>query len=274
MKHDVVRGLIGSIGLGLFFALAGGTAVAQGFHDAEPIEDRSLANCRWSGRFRPPVVYSESDFIRAYFEPADLAAYQRAVPATFEMPPRPMLRVTFLDFYGMENGPVYLESEISVLVLHEGQPGWFVLTMPVTDGDACAGGRNALGTPKVMRRITLERGAEQYVGTSYARGGGTLDFKMVMDVAEPGETAREVLRFVYPFRDYYLLHGRVVKVGGLRASVVDLARVAPEIWKVRLGEAHLEFPRQQESLLHRLGVGRPLAAYWGQLRFRYSITPR
>src|SRR5207237_9449182 len=130
------------------------------------------------------------------------------------------------DFYGMENGPTYLESEVSVLALDQGKPGWFVLTMPVTDGDACAGGRNALGTPKVTRRITLERGAERYVGTSYARGGRVPEFTLTLDVGEPDETAREVLRFVYPFPDLYLLRGRVLKVGGGRAPVFGLAGAA------------------------------------------------
>lgn len=255
-------------------ALAGSAVAAPGFHDAVPINAPGLPSCVWSNWFKPPIVYQESDFIRAYFEPADLAAYRQAIPAPFAMPPRPLIRVSVLDYYGMVNGPVYLESEISVLALHEGQPGWFVLTMPVTDGDACAGGRNALGTPKVMRRITLERGAEQYVGISYARDGRTPELNLKIDVGEPGEAAREVLDFVYPFPEFYLLRGGVVKVGGLRASVVKLEAAAPDIWKVRLGHARLEFPREPESLLHRLGVGRPLAAYWGQLRFRYSITPR
>jgi acetoacetate decarboxylase len=128
---------------------------APGFYDAAPIEDEGLASCVWSKRFNSPVVYQESDFVRAYFEPSDLAAYRKAIPAPFALPPRPLVRVSVLDYYEMVNGPVYLESEISVLVLHDGQPGWFVLTMPVTDGDACGGGRYYLGTPKVMRRITL-----------------------------------------------------------------------------------------------------------------------
>jgi Acetoacetate decarboxylase (ADC) len=268
-----MRALVGLIGLCVVFAL-GCAPLAPGFYDAAPIEDPGLANCLWSRRFNPPIVYQESDFIRAYFEPADLAAYRQAIPAPFAVPPRPLVRVSVLDFYEMVNGPLYLESEISVLAFHEGQPGWFVLTMPVTDGDACAGGRNALGTPKVMRRITLERGANQYVGTSYARGGRMPEFTLKIDVGEPGEAARELLRFVSPFPDFYLLRGRVLKFGGLPRSVVELESVAPGVWKVRLGHARLEFPREQESLLHRLGVGPPLAAYWGQMRLRFTITPR
>lgn len=257
-----------------FLFLAGCAPLAPGFYDAAPIDDWGLASCTWTRRFSPPIIYQESDFIRAYFEPADLDAYRRAIPPPFAMPPRPLVRVSVLDFYEMVNGPIYLESEVSVLVLHQGQPGWFVLTMPVTDGDACAGGRNALGTPKVMRRITLERGAQQYVGTSYARGGRTLEFTLKVDVAEPGEAAREVLRFASVLPDFYLLYGRVLTIGGLPQPVHELASTVPGIWKVRLGEARLEFPREPESLLHRLGVGRPLAAYWGQMRLRFSITPR
>ena len=131
-----------------------------------------------------------------------------------------------------------------------------------------------LGTPKVMRRVTLERGAEQYVGTSYARNGKTPEFTLKLDVGEPGEAAREVLGFVYPFPDVYLHGRRVTKAGGGRASADKLEAAAPGIWKIRLGQARLEFPREGENLLHRLGVGAPLAAYWGQLRYQYSITPR
>jgi len=196
------------------------------------------------------------------------------VPVPFTMPPRPMLRVSVLDFYGMENGPVYLESEVSVLVLHEGKPGWFVLTMPVTDGDACAAGRNVLGTPKVMRRITLERGTEKYVGTSYARGGRTPEFTLSMDAREPGAPAREVLRLISAVPDFYVLRGKVLRVGGLPAPADQLERAAPAVWNVRLGEARLDYPREQENLLHRLGVGQALASYWGRMRYRFIITPR
>ena len=64
-----------------------------------------------------------------------------------------------------------------------------------------------------------------------------------------------------------------MKAGGGLRPAYELES-APAVWKIRLGEARLEFPRGEESLLHRLGVGQPLAAYWGRMRYRYSITPR
>lgn len=260
--------------LALAAALAGCAPLGGKFYDAAPIDAPGLASCAWTRRYTPPIVYQESDFVRAFLEPADLAAYREAIPAPFSMPPRPMLRVSVLHFYEMVNGPVYLESELSVLVLHEGKPGWFVLTMPVTDGDACAAGRSALGTPKVMRRITLERNAEHYVGTSYARDGRTPEFTLRVDVREPRQAAHEVLSFATPLPDYYLLRGRVLTVGGMRRPLEEMAKLAPEIWKARLGEARLDFSREPGSLLHRLDAGQPLAAYWGRLRYRYSITPQ
>jgi hypothetical protein len=125
-----------------------------------------------------------------------------------------------------------------------------------------------------MRRITLERGTDHYVGTSYARGGQTVDFALTLDVREPTEAAREVLRFATPFPDFYLLYGRVVRVGGLRAPLEDMARAVPDIWTMQPGEGRLAYAHEPDNLLQRLGGGQPLAAYWARLRYRYSIIPR
>ena len=76
------------------------------------------------------------------------------------------------------------------------------------------------------------------------------------------------------FANLTLRQGRVMKFGGLRQPVEDLARAAPGAWAVRLGEARLAYPPERDNLLHRLGVGRPLAGYWSRLRASYSITPR
>jgi hypothetical protein len=270
----MIRALICSVAFSLVLAVTGCTPLAPRFYDAAPINDFPLPNCMWTQRYMPPVIYQESDFIRTFFEPSDLAAYRKAIPEPFTMPARPLVRVSVLHFYEMVNGPVYYESDISVLAVHEGVPGWFVLKMPVTDGDACAGGRNALGTPKVMRRVTLERLPDRYVGTSYERGGAKPEFTLTLDVGEPGAEARELLGFVSPFSELYLLHGRVLRAGGLRASIPNLESAAPGVWKIRLGTGRIEYPRGEDSLLTRLGVGRPLASYWGRLTYRYSIVPR
>ena len=254
--------------------LPGCVTVPAGYYDSAPLRDPILGECTWTGRYRPPIVYEENDHIRGYFAPANLSAYREALGSDFAMPERPMIRVSVLDFYAMENGPTYRESEISLLVRHQGDLGWLILTMPVTDSDACAGGRNALGTPKVMRRITLEREPARFVGTSYAQGAIAAEFTLRVDVEEPGESAREVLRAVAPAAEIYIHRGRVVKYPGRRTPAYELERAAPEVWSVRLGRATLDYPRDPDNLLHRLGVGPPVAAFWGRMKLRYSIIPR
>jgi len=258
-------------------ALIGATAAlvaCSSLHDAAPVEDPALPSCVLSGRYNPPMVYQEGQLMRAYFEPANLGAYRRALAPAFSMPPRPMVRVSVLDFYEMANGPTYLESEISVLALYGSEPGWFVLTMPVTDGHACAAGRRALGTPKVMRRITLEQEGDGYKGVSYALGGRTPEFTLRVLPGASADAAQNIVDYASPIQEFHLLRGRVVRIGSLPRSVVELAASAPTVWTVRLGEARLEYPRETGNLLQSLGIGEPLGAYWARLRYRFSITPR
>jgi hypothetical protein len=253
-------------------ATAACAPAVTGLYDSAPRDDPKLGPCARSGRVSGTWVYEENEHIRAFFEAADVAAYRQALPARFTMPERPIVRTSVLHFYKMGNGPTYHESEVSVLARHERQPGWFLLTMPVTDMDACQLGRTFLGTPKVMRRVTLERDADRYVGTSYARGGEVPEFRVTVDATEPGAAARELLSSVRSFPDLMLLGGRVVMVGGTQRSTEELERAG--ILTRRVGQGRLEFPHEPTSLLHQLGVGRPLAAYWAQVKFRYTIQPR
>jgi hypothetical protein len=87
--------------LAVVVAAAGCTTVAPSFYDSAPLHDANLARCAWSGKFKSPVVHQESDHVRGYFEAADLDAYRRAVPSSFTLPERPLIRVTVLDFYEM-----------------------------------------------------------------------------------------------------------------------------------------------------------------------------
>jgi Acetoacetate decarboxylase (ADC) len=248
-------------------------AIAPGFYDPVPLDDPAAGRCELSFPATGPYVYQESDDISAYFEAQDLAAYRLAVPAAFAMPQTPLIRVSILDFYGMAVGPAYLEAVVSVLVLHEGRPGWFILTMPVTNGDSCASGRAGWGYPKVVRRVTLERQSERYIGTLYSHGGRAPELSLTLEIGDPGDAAREVLRAVYGYPNHTLKDGRVMAFGGLSRPVYELERTAPGVWKVALGQARLQLPRESDTLLQRLGVGRPIAAYWARQRLRYSIRP-
>jgi acetoacetate decarboxylase len=251
-----------------FSALAADPRPGLGFYDAAPLDDPAVGRCDWLGRARP-FVFQENDYIRGYFEPTNIAAYRQSIPAPFTMPERPLIRVTFLDFYDMAEGPTYLETEVAVLGMDGTQPGWVVLTLPVTSGPACIGGRSMFGLSKVMRRVTLERGADRYVGTLYALGGVKPDVTLTVAIGESDRGAPELLRQYGLYPQFGLLQGRVLKFSGSGMSFTELARRGD--YQIRLGRARLDFPREQDNLLQRLGVGAPLAAHWSRIRVRYSI---
>ena len=230
--------------------------------------------CAGTGRYKGAWVYQESERIVAYFGATRLDEYRRVLPASFAMPERPLVFVSVIDFYEMINGATYLESVISVLGLHEGQPGFYIVTMPVTDGDSCWGGRVSFGYPKLVRRITLERRVNRWVGVSYAPGGREPEFTLALG-GTPGEAAYDVLRLVAPMPSFTLYGGGVLRFGSFTSGrpAYELERWAPTVWKVWLGQPSLEFPREPDHLLHRLGVGQPLAGYFARVRWRSSITP-
>lgn len=234
-------------------------------------------DCVWTSRYKGDWVYQESERIVAYFEATRLDEYRRILPASFAMPERPLVLVSVIDFYEMINGATYLESAISLAGLHEGQPGFYIVTLPVTDGESCAGGLMFLGFPKLVRRITLERRFNRWVGIVYAAGGHGPEFTLTLDGAggAPGAEASDVLRLAAPMPSLTLHQGRVLRFGSITAGrpAYELERTWPTVWKVALGKPSLELPREPDHLLHRLGVGRPLAGYWARWRWRYSLTP-
>jgi hypothetical protein len=258
------------LALAAALALAGCAPSLSG--PAGPIDE----GCQWTGRYTGSWVFQEQESIVAYFESTRLDEYRRVLPAVFAMPERPLVRVSFIDFYEMVNGATYLESVIAIAGVHEGRPGFFVVTMPVTDGDSCAGGRAAWGYPKVVRRITLEKSATRYVGVSYAPGGRVPEFGLALEAGggTGGDETHEVLRHVAPMAGSFTLKdGRVLRFGGGGRPAYELERSAPSVFKVWLGRPTLEFPREPDNLLQRLGAGRALAGYWVRQRARYSIAP-
>ncbi|MSP76201.1 MAG: hypothetical protein EXR12_08705 [Rhodospirillaceae bacterium] len=251
--------------------LAADPKPGAGFFDVAQLDDPTVGRCAWLGR-ASPFIFQESDYIRGYFEPTNLAAYRQALPVPFTMPARPLIRVAFLDFYEMTEGPTYLEAEVSVLGMDGAQPGWVVLTLPVTNGVACIGGRDILGLAKVVRRVTLQRAANRYVGTLYARGGAKADITLAVEVGESDSGAAEFLRQYGVYPQFGLLQGRVLKYGGSGTSFTELARRGD--YQIKLGKARLDYSREPDNLLERLGVGAPLAAHWSRVRVRYTIKPQ
>jgi len=219
------------------------------------------------GRERP-FVFQESDYIRGYFEPANLAAYRQAIPAPFTMPARPLIRVSFIDFYDMAEGPTYLETEVAVLGMDGGatrlggvdpagherrglhrrpaeprpEQGRAAYHPAARDGPLC---RHALRTRR--------RQARHHAGGRHWR-------------ARPGRP--ELLRQYGVYPQFGLLQGRVVRFGGSGTSFAELARRGD--YQIRLGRARLDSRASRRTSCNASGSGR----LWRRIgRVRAFATP-
>jgi hypothetical protein len=220
-------------------------------------------------------VYLESTRIHAFFEATDLNGYRALLPGVFTMPERPLVQVSFADNYKMETGPTYLLSSISILVNYGGKPGWYILTMPETNEVPVRGGVRLWGYPKIVRKVTLDDKGGDVVGTSYLEDGVTPEFRLTLKIdGEPlSAEQRQLFDLVAPVPSLTIKSAKVLAFGGARYPVYDLERVAPQAWKIRFGNASVDYHKDPNNLLFRIGVGRFLAGYWANVKSRHVIAP-
>ena len=226
-------------------------------------------------KYEGALVYLESDRICAFFEVQNSKAYEKLLPRIFKMPDRPLCQITFSDNYKMENGPTYLLSSISILVNHEGKLGWYILTMPETHEEPVRRGVVTWGYPKIVRRVTLERSGNQYVGISYEKDGKTPEFKLTLGVTKTplGLEEKRFYDFISPFPSLTIKAGKVHRFGGSQHPTYNLEKISPHVWKIKFGEGSIEYRKDPENLLQRLSIGKFITGYWGNLKYRYSIIP-
>jgi hypothetical protein len=122
--------------------------------------------------------------ITAAFAPADVALYRSLLPATFDMPEAPLVVVSIVYYYDVTLPLTpYHEGYVSLQCRYEGRTGWYVLTMPVDDEVANAGGRS-LGFPKyVADQIDLDESNGTWTGDVDYQGR---DVMRVTFTSKPG----------------------------------------------------------------------------------------
>jgi hypothetical protein len=123
---------------------------------------------------RRPWSFLGQRGITTAFPPADIELYRALLPEQFDMPEQPMVAVSVVDYYDVTLPLVpYREGYVAIQCEYQGRTGWHVLTMPVDDETADAGGR-AIGFPKyVADEITLEEQEGGWTGR-VVHGGRTV----------------------------------------------------------------------------------------------------
>jgi hypothetical protein len=231
----------------------------------------------------PPVklVSLENEQIYGYFEIANIKEYQKLVPGDFTMPERPLCRVAVIDFYKMESGSPFLEVRINILVKYKSPQsgkellGWYYIEEPVTTEEALWG-RWYGGFPKILRKITFERSENEYVGVSYDRDGKIISLKLILDVKKTGISPDEegFLNFISPLPAFTLENGKVLvwgAVGGGKYKVHEFEKYLPRVYKVLFADGSLDYSKNPNNYLQRLGIGKCISAYWLKEKARIQL---
>lgn len=124
--------------------------------------------------------------ITAAFTPTDLALYRSLLPKQFDMPQSPLVAVAVVYYYDVALPLVpYHEGYVVLQCQYQGQTGWYVLTMPVDDQTANAGGR-ALGFPKyIADKIALEEDDGAWSGDVAYQGPSVMRVTFTPDAGQP-----------------------------------------------------------------------------------------
>jgi hypothetical protein len=197
------------------------------------------------------------------------------------MPERPVCRVEVINFYKMESAPPYHEAIVAILVKFkrpqsgEEMLAWHFLGITVTSEEALWGRLG--GFPKVLRKVTLEGHANQYVGISYARDGNTPTLKLALELKKgrPTRNEKRFLDFVSPIPALTIQDGKVINrgvPGGGKIKIYEFETVAPKIWKIKFGDCSIEYPNDPNNYLARLGIGKFITGYRLEQKVRFKIS--
>jgi hypothetical protein len=116
------------------------------------------------------------------------------------------------------------------------------------------------------------------VGTSFARDGKKVGFKLTLEVKKTELTPDEksFLDFVSPIPTLSVKDGEVFKwgtVGRVKDKIYELEKISPQIWNIKFGDCSIEYPNDPKNYLHRLGVGKFITGFWAKMRYRMEVKP-
>jgi acetoacetate decarboxylase len=239
---------------------------------AEPQSDRP---CVWTGKYSQ-WIYRERQLISTYAVPSNLDAARKLLPAPFQLAEKPLVRISVLDLYDMKAGPPYHESDISLLVRHRGELGWFIVALPVTDEEACGGGVIPFGFPKYVRKVTLDREGDRYVGVVYQHGAEKpeLTLQLLLDESALDAQARAILDRVSRLPSYTIKKGVVNRFNGFSKSIYELKQKSPNIFDVKFGVPTLDVQPGGGNVLESLGVSTPRFGFWLRMHYEFSLNPK
>jgi acetoacetate decarboxylase len=142
-------------------------------------------------RLRRPYQLHVERLTLAWETRADIVA--KLLPPPLKPTPRPIALAYFANVPRTSFGEAYQEAGLFVQAEYRGEVGLYCLSMPVSDDMAMALGREALGLPKKIGRISLRRDGATVEGWVERRGVRVCEIRARLTGTFNTDDARDVL---------------------------------------------------------------------------------
>lgn len=135
------------------------------------------------------TIFYDAGMLSLYWETKP-ELIEKVLPKELKPGKKPVVKAFIADYPRTSFCPPYKEAGLFVPAIKDGQEGDYCLSMPITDGQAMAMGREIMGLPKKMADIRISVSGGRFTGS--IERNGIVFFKVDAEIgAETNEPPRE-----------------------------------------------------------------------------------
>lgn len=138
------------------------------------------------------VDFYDAEMMTVYWETKP-EIIKRVLPRPLKPTENPIVTAFIAKYPRTNFGVSYLESALAVMCQFKGDVGSYILSMPVDNDIAMAGGREFYGYPKKIGQLQFNRSGDKFEGWTERRGTRFLEIKAKLKNTIKEEEARVIL---------------------------------------------------------------------------------
>ena len=123
--------------------------------------------------------------------------FEALLPAPLKPYKRPIVIASIASCPNTSFGVSYKFGALGLMCEYEGEPGTYFLSMPEDDDIPVFLGREILGYPKKMAKLSMKRGGHRFEGWIERRGIRIFEVQATLDGTPNAEDAMEILDEIY-----------------------------------------------------------------------------
>lgn len=142
------------------------------------------------------AYYYDTEMLAVAWETAP-KVFDALLPAPLKPYKRPIVIACIANCPNTSFGVSYRFGALGLMCEYEGEPGTYYLSMPEDDDIPVFLGREILGYPKKMAKLSMKRGGQRFEGWIERRGIRIFEAQATLDGTPNAQDAAEILDEIY-----------------------------------------------------------------------------